>query len=655
MNHPTTNRSLNIMYYGSEAPLPEQRPVRAGPLTAVLEGADLRYVAVGDEVVILRLYAAVRDQSWGTIAPVFTSYELEQAETSFALRFTAEHVSGGEQGVDFVWDGSIIGASDGTIVCTMDGAARSPFCRNRIGWCVLHPMELAGKSVQITSGDHTASSSFPERISPHQPFLDIEAMEHDAAGGGTVRIVFAGDVFENEDQRNWTDASYKTYSTPLQIPYPVQLAAGDRVWQSVTVSVTGADRAMRPTSGPSDLMIQVGDEFGGDLPAIGLSSAGHGNPLSEAELERFRALGLSHLHHVVDLAAPDWRARLDQSAAEAGALDWAIELEVLTDDDGLDFSELVDHIPTLPASITRVTVFPRPDVVSTAVVLRAARAARDRAGADFPVGGGSRAYFTELNRNVPAPALLDFVAYAVNPQVHAFDNASIVETLAAQAETVRSAKALVGDRPVAVGPITLLPRINPDAVPTTEKPPPGALPPTVDPRQPSLFAAGWTAGSIRHLASAGGVALTYYETTGWRGVVERSDHELRVPRFHSRPGMAFPVYHVLADVGEFAGGRLLGVDVSDRLSVEALALVAGDRFRLILASFMDHAAEVRISLPRLSGLRRRTLDETSYDAAADDPATFRAEAEPIAIADDHLTVSLRPFAVTTIDGRFEAD
>ena len=211
MSSETNHAPVNVVYYGSERPLPKRQLVRAGPFSAVLEGADLRYIAIGDDVVILRLYAAVRDQSWGTIAPAFTQYELTQDERSFALTFEAEHVSGGEQGVDFVWHGSITGASDGTITCALDGVARSPFRRNRIGWCVLHPMELAGQAVTFRGGDQDVRSEFPTLISPHQPFLDIEEMIHGTPGGHEIRIAFAGDVFETEDQRNWTDASYKTY------------------------------------------------------------------------------------------------------------------------------------------------------------------------------------------------------------------------------------------------------------------------------------------------------------------------------------------------------------------------------------------------------------------------------------------------------------
>ena len=75
-------------------------------------------------------------------------------------------------------------------------------------------------------------SRFPADISPHQPAFDIAGLSwsHD---GLDIDVRFAGDVFEMEDQRNWTDASYKTYSRPLALPFPYALAAGERVVQSI--------------------------------------------------------------------------------------------------------------------------------------------------------------------------------------------------------------------------------------------------------------------------------------------------------------------------------------------------------------------------------------------------------------------------------------
>src|SRR5690606_370583 len=106
------------------------------------------------------------------------------------------------------------------------------------------------------------------------------------------------------------------------------------------------------------------------------------------------------------------------------------------------------------------------------------------------------------------------------PQVHAFDVLSLVENMTAQTATVASTRAICGDKPLVISPITLRPRINPDATGPAAPPAPGELPDTVDVRQPTAFAAVWTLGSLSNLAQANVAALTYFETTGWRGVME---------------------------------------------------------------------------------------------------------------------------------------
>src|SRR4051812_4975874 len=104
-----------VRWYGKDEPTPQRYELRAGPLTATLESGDLRYVRLGDEMVVLRLYAAVRDRNWGTIEPVYTSYVLDRGDDHFTLRFTAENVGGD---IDFVWNGEITGAPDGVITAT---------------------------------------------------------------------------------------------------------------------------------------------------------------------------------------------------------------------------------------------------------------------------------------------------------------------------------------------------------------------------------------------------------------------------------------------------------------------------------------------------------------------------------------------------------
>jgi len=72
-----------------------------------------------------------------------------------------------------------------------------------------------------------------------------------------------GDSFEMEDQRNWTDASYKTYLRPLGLPFSYTSMRGEDIEQSVTISFSGKSTAARSETGAAQIMVQVGNEVGG--------------------------------------------------------------------------------------------------------------------------------------------------------------------------------------------------------------------------------------------------------------------------------------------------------------------------------------------------------------------------------------------------------
>ena len=50
--------------------------------------------------------------------------------------------------------------------------------------------------------------------------MNMRAITHEFAPGAKVDCRMEGDVYEMEDQRNWMDASYKTYVRPLAEPWP---------------------------------------------------------------------------------------------------------------------------------------------------------------------------------------------------------------------------------------------------------------------------------------------------------------------------------------------------------------------------------------------------------------------------------------------------
>src|SRR6185436_7800563 len=74
---------------------------------------------------------------------------------------------------------------------------------------------------------------------------------------------------------------------------------------------------------------------------------------------------------------------------------------------------------------------------------------------DAKIGVTWTTNFVDLNRTRPEDKAVQAVGFAINPQIHAFDNASMVETLPIHADVVNSARQFVGDRPLVIGPITL--------------------------------------------------------------------------------------------------------------------------------------------------------------------------------------------------------
>jgi len=173
------------------------------------------------------------------------------------------------------------------------------------------------------------------------------------------------------------------------------------------------------------------------------------------------------------------------------------------------------------------------------------------------------------------------------------------------------------------------------------------MPPQVDSRQMSLFGAGWTVASIKYLAQSEVARATFYETTGWRGVMDTEHGSLS--GFPSLPAMAFPLYHVLADVGDFAGGMVVETMSSDPLLLDGIALRRDGRVRLILANMTNQLQTVSITAG-VEELLVRMLDETNVVAAMTDPEAFRAHAgELVPARDGVVKLTLRPYALVRID------
>jgi len=638
-------------------------PLRAGPLTLRFDAGDLRYIRRGDREVIRRIYAAVRDRNWGTVPSEISDLKLEISKDCFRIGFISTHR---QNEIHFVWQGEIAGDADGTIRFTFDGEARSTFLRNRVGFCVLHPIrECAGAPCRARYvNGHENTLTFPDTIAAEQPVIDwhdLAGLAHEIEPGIWAELRFEGDVFEMEDQRNWIDASFKTYGTPLRVPFPVEIKAGTRVRQEVTLKIV--DRRLRiedPAPArisnqqfsiinpqPAPVMIERGTGLH-KLPALGLGVSSDKSPENFPNKSRLGALHLAHLRHDVRLVSTDWRHELLCASMEAAALKLPLELVVhlpgalpdpLTELAGW-FAEMRARFPQVQ-HLLRLLVFQDGQKSTPSGALLLARS--HFADLGVPIGAGTNADLYQLNLQRP-PGDADFICWSVNPQVHAFDNASIAETPEAAAHQVASVRRYFPGKPIVVSPITLKPRFNPNATGPEPAVPPGELPPQVDPRQLSLFGAAWTLAMLKVLAESGADSVTFYETSGWKGVMETPSGSTLPEKFPSIAGAVFPLYHVLADAGEFAGGDVVRTESSEPLSVTSLLLQAGARRRLLLANFLAEPRHVMLqNFDRI--VLARIMDASNRIAAMTSPETFRACSTPFHGAE----IELGPHAIATLD------
>ncbi len=647
--------SYEVWHGTSEAPA-ELRELHAGEVIALLDGIDLRYVRLGRIELVRRLYVAVRDRNWNTIpGEVVDGVEVDAGDDSFSVRFRVHHLS---HDVDFSWEGHIRGDSSGRITYSLDGECAHDMHYNRIGICVHQPWrELAGRPYRARTPGGDITGEFPVLIGPQQIvdgglrplFPSYDHLEIDLAEGGALRFAFEGDLWETEDHRNWTDANFKTYSTPIELGFPHRAAAGDRIAQRVTIEAAGVP-AQEVDAGP--VRLTIGAAAGTKVPPIGLGIASHGDPLTDAEVELLRALGPAHLRVDLRLDA-DWQDALARAQGEASRLGCGLELAVaLRSVHTAELDELAAALAAGPP-VVRVLAVVAGGRTATAEettppeLVDLVRAHLQEAAPGAAFAGGTEIYFAELNRTRPQHTNWDAVTFSITPQIHAFTDLDLVENLEAQAETVISARALAGGKPVIVSPVTIKRRVNVHAAEPDPDPAPGELPDAVDPRQSSLLGAAWTAGSLAYLATSGAASVTYYETTGWRGVVETEAGAPVPERFRSRPGAVFPLYHVLADAAGLVGAEVLETSSSEPLRAVALTARDADRIHVVLANLVPAAQDIVIA-PLEGTVTLRRLAESSAERAAVEPAAFRAAPERV-VADGELALRLEPYEVVRID------
>ena len=636
-------QNKDIFLHGGH-PWPKQCKRTAGKLSLNFEEGNIRNISVGDTEILRMIYPAVRDKEWLTLKPEIKGELMLLNEDSVFISFEA-HFKSDE--IDFQAHVSISAESDNTLIFTFKGEALRTFSKNRIGLCVLHPTEeCAGKNCIIEHTDGAVEQSFfPEEISPHQAFRDIKSMRW-MTGGLNCRLDFEGDIFETEDQRNWSDDSFKTYSTPLSLPFPAQVEKGTVISQIISLHVEGNPEEIGENDSITSIMLMP--EHIVRLPEFGICQSGRPFPLSAAEKKQLRALHFDHYRIDLILSNPDWHKKAENGIKDSSDLGWPMMFALFFDDNYPDqIKSFLRWYSLSKPSVRSVIIFHK-DHPSTPekIALELIPVIREQIQS-ARIGTGTNANFAQINRNRPADTGNDFISFSVHPQEHASDNYTVTENLIAQKDLVRSAAQLAGNKGICVSPVTIARRFNANAS-FFELPDEGKMmPPQVDTRQLSLYGACWTAGSLKYLCESDAESITYYETTGERGIIQ-GDRDSQWPdQFPALKGKVFPVYFVFRFLLANKDMDVVRTVSSHPGKTECLALTDGKKVRGLIVNLTDQEQIVGISC--CSGLFRiRSLHSGNFSEAISDYRWTGNSAEKVIKSDESF--SLEPCSVNFVEG-----
>ena len=635
--------SLAVCLYGTDEPVDAPVILTAGPLSAELESGNLRYIRFNGVEMIRAVSYIVRDRNWGTYNPDISNLEVTQKDGMFRVTYdaiTRDDVQ------EFRYSAEITGGKDGSLSFRARGRAVTDFETNRTGFVVLHPIDgVAGEPAILEDVEgNRIDTAFPELIDPVQPMMNLRAITHRFAPGASVRCLMEGDIFEMEDQRNWTDASYKTYVRPLALPWPYMMPQGSESEQAVSLTMEG--RLSPPVGNEASISLRIGAPVG-SVPPLGIGLDPEDADTARTKIDELRKARPAHLlcHH-------DPRRNHDARtlkacaglAQELGAEAWLEAVIAKVEGYEDEVSALGAAAKAMGSPFATVLVSPASDLKCTlpGSVWPPAPPADElyrhtrKAFPQARLGGGMFSYFTELNRKRPPADLLDIVSFTTSPLVHAGDDRSVMESLESLPHVVRSVRHIAGQKPFAVGPSAIGMRMNPYGAAPMENP--DNIRQAMnrnDPRQRGLLGAAWALGYFAHFARGGAQAITLGGAVGPFGLLFTPEPWPQ-PWFDHHGGL-FPVFHVIRGLARLANAPLREAQVSVPGKLAALAADGPDGPEIWIANLTFTTQ--KFDLPE-EARRAAILDAVQFSAAAQDPefldrlkpATGPLELSPFAIA-----------------------
>ena len=587
---------------------PDTTRVTHGGFTLDLGRDAIRNVTYDGAQLIDLLYTAIRPSDWSTLKSDEHVSDVQVIGSSCVITIT-------ESMANAMVATTKVTLSDNnsfSVDYQLNGLA--DYQVNRWGVCLcLNTADWMASSV-ISSGN---TYSLAQDISPQRVvdgvvqglFPASHEMHIVAPDKRYLKVVSSGRVLEAEDQRNWTDNTYKIYSGSLSEPRPFNISSGSNWSQSVKFEV-GAPTGK--SADPAKILVREVES----LPSIGLQF--NSDPLlAPDDLEK--ALVLLEIDH---LRIND-ESLTSQKIATAASNGLILEVALLSSnkDDALK-NELLQLSQKVPAGSRLLTHREGREVVESADLPN-----NDSLNVFIP---GTDAYLVDLHRE--AFHFANSISYSMAPTVHSTDVETIFKTLSTQRESIEFAQKYLAPQ-VFISPITFSTRGNPETGHSKDQRVNFAdLNSAMHIR--TIEGAAWTLGSIHALASAGAFSGTWHDLFGEFGIIYLQSGSIKFS----------PTFHALSALGAH---RAHQISIATSLDNSWVAFENQEMKTILVASLRPWTVEITAKvLAGYKSIQSLRGDDCEKASQIMDWWSY-AETTPIS-ADFPLT--LAPFEIALIRG-----
>ena len=587
---------------------PDTTRVEHGDFTFDLARAAVRNVRYKNVQIIDLLYTAIRPWDWSTLDPDEHSEDVKVTGDVCVITIKDLFASA----LDARTEITISSDNKFTVAYVLRGLA--DYSVNRWGICFcLNSADWMGSNVKSQGNEY----QLPAAISSQRVvdgvtqglFPAANQMHFVAPDNRSIKVTSTGKVLEAEDQRNWTDSTYKIYSGSLSEPRPFVASAGSLWSQSVTFEINSPSAQL---SDGSKIIVKEIDS----LPSIGLQF--NTDPLLPLDALN-TALFLLDIDHI-RINEESLTAQKIISASTNGLI---VEAALLSSHSGDNLHREIDHLnKQIPAGsriliqregreITEVDDLPKNQSLSSFIP-------------------GTDAYLVDLHRN--KYQFGESISYSMVPTVHSTDTETIFKTLYTQRESIQFVQEFLAPQ-VLVSPITFSTRGNPETGHARDQRINFANP-KMALQIRTIGGAAWTLGSIFALASAGAYSGTWHELFGEFGIIYPDGDAIKFT----------PTFHALAALGAHHTHE---ITIATSLDNSWVAFENREAKKIVVASLRPWAVEITANV--LAGYKTiQSLHASECDKASQIMDWWSyAETTPVS---GGLPLTLEPFEIAIIRG-----